>query len=93
VAFRAGAFRLARHVDPEPLIVPIAVANFDKRITRTRTAAVVGEPLRLSDHLPASASDSELHDFVNHHMQPLMAGMVRRATRLADEQDAPGRRE
>ncbi len=30
--FKPGAFRLATHVDPEPLIVPIAVVNFDRRM-------------------------------------------------------------
>ena len=30
--FRAGAFSLALSLNPEPLIVPIAIANFDKRI-------------------------------------------------------------
>jgi hypothetical protein len=88
VAFRAGAFRLARFTHPAPLIVRIAVANFDKRITQTKTAALVGEPLRLSEHVAASASDTVLHDFVNHHVQPLMTRMVRQAGRPADQ---PGR--
>jgi len=49
--FKAGAFRLAAAVDPEPLIVPVAVANFDKRLTRTTTAAIVFPPFRLSEEV------------------------------------------
>ena len=33
--FKPGAFRLAASVDPEPWIVPIAVAHFDRRIHST----------------------------------------------------------
>ena len=62
--FRPGAFRLAAHVEPEPLIVPIAVANFDKKITRTRVAAVVHEPFRISDVLTKPFHRRALHDFL-----------------------------
>jgi CRP-like cAMP-binding protein len=84
VAFRAGAFRLAAHAEPEPLLVPIAVANFDKKLTRTRTAAVIGEPWRLSEHVPRGAGVDRLHRFVNESVHPTMANMVREAVRLAD---------
>ncbi len=56
--FRAGAFRLAAWVRPEPLIVPVAVANFDKKITRTRTAAIVFPPFLLSER-GVDGNDSE----------------------------------
>lgn len=82
VGFKAGAFRLAAHTEPEPLIVPVAVANFDKRITRTRLAACVHEPFRLSNHIPREASYRELSDFVN-AFQRRFVGYVREAARLA----------
>lgn len=47
--FKAGAFRLAASIDPEPLIVPMAVANFDKRLNRTVFALVIKEPFKISD--------------------------------------------
>jgi len=50
--FRPGAFLLPALVEPEPLLVPIAVANFDKRITRVRPVAVIHEPFRLSEVVP-----------------------------------------
>lgn len=82
VAFKAGAFRLAALVRPEPLIVPIAVANFDKRITRTRVAAVVHPPWRLSDCVPEPDCDDALFAFVN-DCQRQMSGWVREAVALA----------
>lgn len=63
--FKAGAFRLAAAVDPEPLIVPIAVANFDKRLTRTTTAAIVYPAFRLSEEVARTADDAALVEFVN----------------------------
>jgi CRP-like cAMP-binding protein/1-acyl-sn-glycerol-3-phosphate acyltransferase len=63
--FKAGAFRLAAYVRPEPMIVPIAVANFDKKITRTTTTALVYPPFYLSDYLPEPVEDQVLYDFIN----------------------------
>ena len=56
--FKSGAFRLALSIDPEPLIVPIAVANFDKRLTRTTTAAIVFPPFHLSDEMDGTDRDA-----------------------------------
>ncbi len=65
MAFRAGAFRIARSAEPEPLVVPIAVANFDEDIARARLAARIYPPFRLSEHVSHSASDSALYGFIN----------------------------
>jgi len=81
-AFKAGAFRLAAYVEPEPLIVPISVANFDKRITRTRMAAIVHEAYKLSDFVPYPVRDATLFDFVNDY-QRRFVGYVREAVDLA----------
>jgi CRP-like cAMP-binding protein len=62
--FRRGAFRLAAYVQPEPLIVPVAVANFDKKLSRTVVAAVVQEPFRLSEKVPDPDDDDALAAFV-----------------------------
>lgn len=62
--FRAGAFRLAAHVRPEPLIVPIAVAGFDRKITKGRLAAIVHPPFRLSDHVPDPVQNETLYRFI-----------------------------
>lgn len=81
--FKAGAFRLATEVEPEPLIVPIAVANFDKRLTRTTTAAIIYPPFRLSDQLGSVADKAALFAFIN-RLQEEYRGYVQRAIELAD---------
>lgn len=50
--FKSGVFRLARALDPEPMIVPVSVANLDNRLATSRLAAIVHEPFRMSDQLP-----------------------------------------
>ena len=81
--FKAGAFRLAAEVDPEPLIVPIAVANFDKRLTRTTTAAIVHPPFRLSDQLGPGADKAALFAFID-RLQKTYRDYVREAIELAN---------
>lgn len=81
--FKTGAFHLAANVRPEPLLVPIAVANFDKKLTRTRTAAIVHKPIRLSDHLGENIDSRALREFVDGYVYQNFRGHVREAVRLA----------
>ena len=81
--FKSGAFHLAANVRPEPLVVPIAVANFDKKLTRTRPVAVVHEPIRLSDHLGENFGKTALRQFVNEYIYKRFQEYVREAVRLA----------
>ncbi|MGD1890985.1 MAG: lysophospholipid acyltransferase family protein [Cyclobacteriaceae bacterium] len=67
--FKAGAFRLAAYVRPEPLIVPIAVANFDEKLTRTTLSAIVHPPFRLSDYVPEPVEDQQLFNFINSYQK------------------------
>ena len=62
--FKPGAFRLAASLDPEPWIVPIAVANFDRRIHATTCAAVIKPPFKVSDHVPDPADRDALRRFL-----------------------------
>jgi len=48
-AFKKGTFHLAAALDPEPLIVPISVANFDKRLKKNAFAAMVHKPFYISE--------------------------------------------
>ncbi len=48
---RPEAFQLAMSLDPEPLIVPVAVANFDLRVNQAVFTAVVKPPLRVSERV------------------------------------------
>ncbi len=91
MAFRAGAFRIAHGASPEPLLLPIAVANFDKQISKNRLAAKIFPPIRVSDSVPASAPDAALYDFIN-TLRQRYRGYVADAVRLADQDggDVPG---
>jgi CRP-like cAMP-binding protein len=80
--FKTGAFHLAANIQPEPLLVPIAVANFDKKLTRTRTVAIVHEPIRLSDHLGENIEGRSLREFVNGYVYNRFQDYVREAVRL-----------
>jgi 1-acyl-sn-glycerol-3-phosphate acyltransferase len=46
--FFSGAFRLAQQCEREPLIVPIALAGFDRRYKHTKLVASIEKPFRLS---------------------------------------------
>lgn len=49
--FKAGAFKLAASMDPEPYIIPIAVANFDQRLDRAVLSVVIKPPIKMSEQL------------------------------------------
>jgi hypothetical protein len=63
--------------------VPVAVANFDKKLTTTATAAVVHEPFRLSDFVPDPDDEHALLAFINHQVTVWFRGWVREAAALA----------
>jgi CRP-like cAMP-binding protein len=83
VRFRPGAFELAMQLSPEPLIVPIAVANFDRQLTRTTTAAVVHPPFRLSACVADPTDHQALLKFLNDELTPQFRTWVQEAVRLA----------
>ncbi len=48
-AFKKGTFHLAAALDPEPLVVPIAVVNIDRPLKDHRLGAVIQRPFRVSE--------------------------------------------
>ena len=62
--FHPGAFVMAMRLDPEPVIVPIALANFDKSIRDSVFAAVVKPPIRVSDYVSDLSNPAELDGFL-----------------------------
>ena len=64
--FKAGAFRLASKMTPEPWIIPIAVANFDKRVKKNALAAVIEKPFKISE-VTNAADRSSLNEFLNNY--------------------------
>ncbi len=63
--FKAGAFRLAAAIKEEPLIIPIAMANFDRRLARTTLVAKVQKPFRVSDVIDDPNDGSQMNAFLS----------------------------
>jgi hypothetical protein len=82
--FRPGAFVLAMRMTPEPWIVPVALANFDRSVKNCVFAAVVKPPFRMSDHIrdpnDRAAVDRFLEDY-----RATFRGYVAEAQALAEE--------
>jgi CRP-like cAMP-binding protein len=79
--FKPGAFILAGSMEPEPLIVPVAVANFDKRLRHTTLAAVIKPPFYISDHVDVTNKEN-LAVFLADYRETYR-GYVEEAQRLA----------
>ncbi|SOE24027.1 1-acyl-sn-glycerol-3-phosphate acyltransferase [Spirosomataceae bacterium TFI 002] len=82
--FKAGAFILASKLPKEPLIVPIAVANFDKRLNRTQFSAVIKEPFRLSDRIENVNDREEMNTFLS-DLRNSFQNYVKEAQELTNE--------
>jgi 1-acyl-sn-glycerol-3-phosphate acyltransferase len=60
----SGAFRLALKAEVEPLIVPVAIAGFDRRYKDSRLIAMVQPPFRLSAAM-REAGTGDLREFLD----------------------------
>jgi CRP-like cAMP-binding protein len=63
--FKAGAFLLAASLNPEPLIVPIAVANFDRRLGRDTVVATIHEPFFISERVTNPQDPAAMAQFLD----------------------------
>lgn len=61
--FKPGVFRLALAADPEPLIVPIIILYFDKRIHEATKYCRILPPFKVTEH-PLYTGLENLEDFV-----------------------------
>ena len=65
--FKPGAFLLANRLDPEPKLIPIALANFDYSISKTIYAAVIKKPIKIKDHIKDFEDKEEINKFLNNY--------------------------
>lgn len=79
---RVGAFLLAGALEPEPPIVPVALANFDQRLSSAVLGAVVAEPFRMSDVVDDPSDREQVTAFVNDDLTPRYRGWVEEAAAL-----------
>ncbi|MDC2979568.1 1-acyl-sn-glycerol-3-phosphate acyltransferase [Pelagibacteraceae bacterium] len=62
--FKPGAFLLAGQLEQEPLLIPIALANFDHSISNTIYSAVIKEPIKINDYVKDIKNKKELEKFL-----------------------------
>ncbi len=62
--FRHGIFRLACCMDPQPLIVPLVMANFDNLASQDTFKCEIKPPFRMSDRGITNKNDPELPQVV-----------------------------
>ncbi|MEP4533255.1 MAG: cyclic nucleotide-binding domain-containing protein [Cyclobacteriaceae bacterium] len=63
--FKSGAFRLAMSVKPEPYIVPISIANFDKRVRKNTFSVIINKPFKVSKYLSDPNDKKAMKSFLN----------------------------
>lgn len=80
-AFRPGAFKLALELEKEPLIVPIAIANFDKRLRYNTLKCQIHAPFKMSDVIQDKGNKEEMRQFLVKYQQEFTQ-KVREATTL-----------
>ena len=81
---KIGAFKLAATLNPEPLIVPIALANFDRSVSQTIYAAVIKPAFRLSEMVSDISDEAEIMAFLADYRK-VFRGYVEEAIALADD--------
>lgn len=62
--FKSGAFRLALSCKPEPLIIPISIANFDKRVRKNTFSVMINKPFKVSQYIPNPDDKSDVRKFL-----------------------------
>jgi 1-acyl-sn-glycerol-3-phosphate acyltransferase len=68
-SFKPGAFQLALSIKKEPLIVPIALANFDRRIRNNCFSCVILPPFKASDYIRDPTDKDEMKKFLREYQQ------------------------
>lgn len=66
--FKSGIFKLIQNLDFEPWIVPVVMANFDKRITDKKLACEIKKPFKLSSKLKPY-KDDQIRSFLKDYQQ------------------------
>ncbi|MBV6645601.1 MAG: cyclic nucleotide-binding domain-containing protein [Cyclobacteriaceae bacterium] len=67
--FKAGAFNLALQLPTEPLIVPISVANFDKRSRHNVFKCEIHKPFYVSDYLSNTPNKEDMKRFLKNYQK------------------------
>ena len=68
---KPGAFVLADQLKPEPLLIPIALANFDYSISDTIYSAVIKEPIKIKHFVKDIKNKKELEELIKNQLHDM----------------------
>ena len=86
--FKMGVFKLALNTDPEPYIVPLALANFDRRIGDGLFYCKILPPFKLSEKV-SNKDPEQLVEFVKNYQETYKAYVEEARVRSEQLQLAP----
>jgi hypothetical protein len=67
--FKSGAFRLALSMNPVPLIIPIVMVRFDKRVRNNTFKCVIKPPIKISEYIKNPMDKVEMQSFLIEYQQ------------------------
>lgn len=67
--FKSGAFNLALSMKKEPWIVPVAMANFEKRARNNCFSCLILPPFKVSDYISDPESKTEMKQFLSEYQE------------------------
>ena len=82
--FKPGAFLLASRLKPEPNIIPIALAYFDKPVSNTTFLAVIKSPFKISNYIKDFNNLKEIETFTTNY-QEIFRSYISEARDLANK--------
>lgn len=91
--FKPGAFLLAAHLKPSPVLVPIALANFDKPVSRATYAAVIKPPIRIEDHVKDVTDRDAMKTFLTEYREEFRSYVAEARQLAEDVQESAASRE
>jgi CRP-like cAMP-binding protein len=71
--FKSGAFNLALSMKKEPWIVPVAMANFEKRARNNCFSCLILPPFKVSDYISDPESKTEMKQFLSEYQETYRA--------------------
>jgi len=75
--FKSGAFNLALSMKKEPWIVPVAMANFEKRARNNCFSCLILPPFKVSDYISDPESKTEMKQFLSEYQETYRAYVER----------------
>ncbi|UXP33444.1 GDSL-type esterase/lipase family protein [Reichenbachiella agarivorans] len=85
--FKSGIFKVIQQLEVQPLIVPIVMANFDKRITAYKFACEIKKPFRLNEKMKELGT-SDIKEFLRKYQLKFRQDTQELTDNIANENSA-----